>query len=91
MVHRNRVDYRGSGRADIHLGYGVTVRPNTLKQTAQESKKLLANRAGHTFPCRIEPAHFCVEFKHLISNTVHGLQQLTWSCPLKTGQDQVSV
>ena len=52
MVHGNRVDYCGSERADIHLGHGVPVRPNTLKQTAQEIKKQLANRAGHTFPLR---------------------------------------
>ena len=46
MVHSNRVGYRGSERADIHLGYGVTVRPNTLKQTVQGSKNhLQAGRA----------------------------------------------
>ena len=56
MVHGNRVDYCGSERADIHLGHGVPVRPNTLKQTAQEIKKQLANRAGHTFPLRADPA-----------------------------------
>src|ERR1700730_7029478 len=43
----------GSGRADLHLGQGSTLRPDTLMQTAQiSSRKLLADGAGHTFaPC----------------------------------------
>lgn len=46
-LHRqNRVGYRGSGRADIHLGYGVTVRPNTLKQTAHGSKTTACKQGG---------------------------------------------
>ena len=46
MVLGNRVGYRGSERADIHLGHGMTVRPNTLKQTVQGSKNhLQAGRA----------------------------------------------
>ena len=41
----------GSGRADLHLGQGSTLRPDTLMQTAQiRSRKLLADGAGHTFP-----------------------------------------
>ena len=39
----------GPGRADLHLGQGRTLRPDTLMQTAQiKAQKPLADGAGHT-------------------------------------------
>src|SRR3954447_4723760 len=39
----------GPGRADLHLGQGRTLRPDTLMQTAQiRAQKPLADGAGHT-------------------------------------------
>src|SRR5829696_7208858 len=39
----------GPGRADLHLGQGRTLRPDTLMQTAQiRAQTPLANGAGHT-------------------------------------------
>ena len=39
----------GPGRADLHLGQGRTLRPDTLMQTAQiGAQKPLADGAGHT-------------------------------------------
>ena len=44
----------GTGTADLHLGQGRTLRPDTLMQTAQREQKPLADGAGHTL-ARVEP------------------------------------
>jgi hypothetical protein len=64
----------GPGRADLHLGRGVTLRPDTLTQTGQTTVwKPLANGARHTFSkknftqkaspairCLVDPGQFSI-------------------------------
>lgn len=47
-LHR-RLTQLCSGRADIHLGYGLTVRPDTLKQLRRKSKSNLQARRAIRF------------------------------------------